>query len=250
MKEQLETIPVNEAFETEDECPFCYMEREVEQKTIRYVVGPAATYMEPEVRAATARVGFCAHHIKSLYDYGNHLGAALILQTYTASVLEELKQMAQTPQNPPKKSLFGKKPDREETPYWERLAARKHSCYICGKVDYNMARRFYTFFVLLKEPEFREKVLACKGFCMRHFGQLLQQAEEHLPNSQRQWFYETVYELMCRDMERVKGDLDWFVAKFDHRNASAPWNNSRDALPRTMQKIQGLYPSDPPYKEK
>ena len=82
MKEQLHTIPISEAFEMEDECPFCAMERDVEQRSIRYVVGPSATYMEPHVRAATARVGFCAHHLQSLYDYGNQLGAAMILQTY------------------------------------------------------------------------------------------------------------------------------------------------------------------------
>ena len=85
---------------------------------------------------------------------------------------------------------------------------------------------------------------------MRHFARLLKEAEEYLPDSQRDWFYRTVYDLMCTNLERVKNDLDWLVAKYDYRNASAPWGNSKDALPRTMQKIQGLHPSDPPYKEK
>ena len=248
MKEQLDTIPVNEAFESGDECPFCYMEREAEQKAIRYVAGPAATYMEPEVRAAVGRVGFCTHHMKALYDYGNHLGAALILQTHITSVLDELNAKAET--GPQKKSLFKKKVQPEETLYWETLSARAGACYICSKMEYNMSRRFQTFFALLKEPEFREKVLSCKGFCMRHFGQLLQEAQNHLPAKQLEWFYSAVYRLMCENVTRVKEDLDWFVAKFDHRNASAPWKNSQDALPRTMQKIQGLHPSDPPYKQK
>ena len=113
-----------------------------------------------------------------------------------------------------------------------------------------MSRRYHTFFVLLKEPEFREKVQNCKGFCVRHFARLLQEAENNLPDSQREWFYTTAYKLMCENMERVKEDLDWFVAKYDYRNASAPWKNSKDALPRAMQKLQGLYPSDPPYKDK
>ena len=47
MKEQLHTIPVNEAFEMEDECPFCAMERDVEQRSIRYVVGPAGWASAP-----------------------------------------------------------------------------------------------------------------------------------------------------------------------------------------------------------
>ena len=40
------------------------------------------------------------------------------------------------------------------------------------------------------------------------------------------------------------------VEKFDYRNASADWKNSRDAVSRSMQKLRGIYPADPPYKEK
>ncbi len=250
MKEQLYTIPVNEGFEAEDECPFCFMERAEEQRAIRYAVGPAATYMEPTVRAATGAVGFCSHHLKALYDYGNQLGAALLLQTHFASVLDELKEKAKNPDKPAKKSMFGKKPVSTNTPYWEILQSREDNCYICDKIEYNMSRCYHTFFELLKEEEFRNKVKNCKGFCVRHFARMLKEAERYLPESQKDWFYPTVYGLMVENMERVKGDLDWFIAKFDYRNASAPWENSRDALPRTMQKLQGLHPSDPPYKDK
>lgn len=31
MKEQLYTIPLNDAFAADDECPFCYIEQKVEQ---------------------------------------------------------------------------------------------------------------------------------------------------------------------------------------------------------------------------
>ena len=58
MKEHIQTIPVNEAFDAHDECPFCNMERTVEQRTIRYVLGAGASYMEPDVRTATDRAGF------------------------------------------------------------------------------------------------------------------------------------------------------------------------------------------------
>lgn len=250
MKEELYTIPVNEGFEADDECPFCFMEREVEHKAIRYVAGPAATYMEPTVRAATGRVGFCGHHMKSLYDYSNHLGAAMMLQTHMACLLDELKAKTENVEIPAKKGLFKKKEPTQDTPYWEILAARKHSCFICDKIEYNMSRHYHTFFVLIKDKEFRQKVEGCKGFCMRHFARLLQEAERYLPDSQREWFYSTAYNLTYHNLERVKKDLDWFIEKFDYRNASAPWGNSQDALPRSMQKLQGIYPSDQPYKEK
>ena len=35
MSEKLETIPVNDAFDSGDECPFCYLRRKAEQSTLR-----------------------------------------------------------------------------------------------------------------------------------------------------------------------------------------------------------------------
>ena len=249
MKETIYTIPVNEGFEAEDECPFCAMARTEEQRAIRYFAGPGASYMEPDVRASTDRAGFCAVHMKKLYDYGNALGAALMLQTYYAGLLEEMQSRLEDYDLQPQKGLFVKKrPQSDETPYWQRLRERVDSCAICEKVDYNMARYFETFFYLLKEPEFRQKVENCKGFCTRHFAQLMETAEGHLPNAQREWFLKTVPGLMLENLARVKEDLDWMIAKYDYRNASKPWGNSRDALQRAMQKLQGIYPADKPYK--
>jgi hypothetical protein len=83
---------------------------------------------------------------------------------------------------------------------------------------------------------------------VRHFSRLLREAEQSLPESQKQWFYETVFSLMEENLVRVKQDLDWLIAKYDYRNAGAPWGNSRDALQRAMQKLEGLHPADPIYK--
>ena len=249
MKEKLYTIPVSEGFETTDECPFCAMERNEEHRAIRYFAGPGASYMEPDVRASTDKAGFCGSHMKKLYDYGNALGSALMLQTYYAGLLEEMQAQLDDYELPPQKGLLHKKRiPAEGSPYWQRLQERLNSCAICEKVDYNMERYMETFFFLLKEPEFRQKVASCKGFCLRHFTQLLASAEEYLPNAQREWFLKTVPGLMLENMARVKEDLDWMIAKYDYRNASKPWGNSRDALQRSMQKLQGIYPADAPYK--
>ena len=249
MKEMLHTIPVNEAFDSGDECPFCYLERKAEQSAIRYAAGPGASYMEPDVRLETARRGFCREHSKKLYDYGNTLGAALMLQTHFECLQEDFRKERENFLLPEKKGLFPRKKKAAEDALWKRLAEKVSSCYICEKIDYNMGRYYATFFALLKEPEFRSKVEGCKGFCMRHFSQLLESAEESLPNAQRDWFYETVFSVMEENLARVKEDLDWLVAKYDYRNAGAEWKNSRDALPRTMQKLVGIYPSDPAYKD-
>ena len=247
MKETIYTIPLNEAFETTDECPFCHLERMTEQRTIKYVLGPGASYMEPDVRLATDREGFCGAHFKKMYDYGNSLGNALIMQTYFVSMFEEMVAEMDRFQKPGKRVIFAKKPT-EESSLVTWMRTKQSTCYICNKLEYNMDRYYATFYQLIKDQEFRSKVENSKGFCMRHFLALMEKAPTELPNSQIDWFYNTVFTLMRANLARVKGDLDWFVDKFDYRNSAADWKNSRDAVSRTMQKLQGIYPADPPYK--
>jgi len=246
MKEVIETSPVIEAFESGDECPFCYLERWAEQRAINYVAGPCASYMEPEIRAITDREGFCGNHLKKLYDYGNSLGNALIMQTHFIELNRELTEELRKFSPPAKRKLF-QKPEAPSLLNWVR--SRNHSCYLCSRVQNSMGRYIATFFSLIKNQEFRSKVESSKGFCLRHFEQLLEAATDHLSNGQSQWFYETIPSLMKESLARVQGDLDWFIAKFDYRNAAADWKNSKDAVSRSMQKLQGLYPADPPYKK-
>ena len=247
MKEHIDTIPVHEAYETGDECPFCHLERQVEQKAIRYTVGPGASYMEPEVRLATDSQGFCRQHFKKLYDYGNSLGNALMMQSYLIGMRKELDAQLDNVE-PPKKGLFSRK-QSEDMPILQWIRNKNGTCFLCSKISYNMHRYYATFFHLIKEAEFREKVENSKGLCMHHFEKLLEAAPEYLPNAQSQWFYETVGNLMRDNLARMQEDLDWFVDKFDYRNATADWKNSKDAVSRSMQKLKGGYPADGPYKQ-
>ena len=41
MKETIATIPLMNAFHADDECPFCYLEREAEQHAISFILGSA-----------------------------------------------------------------------------------------------------------------------------------------------------------------------------------------------------------------
>jgi hypothetical protein len=79
---------------------------------------------------------------------------------------------------------------------------------------------------------------------------MLDAAEKYLPNGQHDWFYGEIFKLEEKHLVRVKEDLDWLIAKYDYRNAGADWKNSRDALQRAMQKLQGSYPADGPYSDR
>ena len=137
MKEKLYTIPLNDAMNEQDECPLCFLERALLQKTMDFVLGSSSSYMESDVREKTDEAGFCRLHTKMMFDYGNALGNALILQTHMKKVREELhSQLAgYTPAG--KGGLFkritGKKSaEKDAVAAWTEK--REGSCYICERM--------------------------------------------------------------------------------------------------------------------
>ena len=69
MKEELYTIPLMDAFRAEDECPFCYIERAVEQDLMDFCLGAGSSYMEADIREATDKAGFCRAHFKKMFCF-------------------------------------------------------------------------------------------------------------------------------------------------------------------------------------
>ncbi len=252
MKEKLYTIPLNDAVNAGDECPFCHIERNIEQDLMDYVLGSAASYMESDTRDMTDRAGFCREHITKMYNYGNTLGNAWILKTHYRKVINEMNEVFKK-YSPAKISFKDKlsKDTEAKNPVAKWTRERDKSCYICNEFAKTYDRYMDTFFILFKDDEeFRKKVLEGKGFCLHHFGDLLEYGEIHLSDKQKQEYYPKLFELMRTNMERVFEDISWLIEKFEYQNKDADWKNSRDAVGRGMQKLRGSYPQDPPYTMK
>ena len=149
---------------------------------------------------------------------------------------------------PPKCGLLRKKQPVPESSLLTWMQEKQGSCFVCNQMQENMQRYFDTFFAMLKDGEFREKVEHSKGFCMHHFRVLVEESANSLPNSQREWFQKAIPALMQENLHRVKADLDRFVMKNDYRNAALPWENAMDAVCRGMQKLQGGHPADPVFR--
>lgn len=250
MNEKLYTIPLNDAVNANDECPFCYIERNVEQDLLDYVLGHAASYMEADTRDLTDKYGFCREHIRKMYDYGNTLGNAWILKTHYMHTISEMQSQFKK-YAPQKISLKEKltKGGEVKNPIKAWTQSKDKSCYICNEFSKMYGRYLDTFFYLYKEDaEFRRKVNEGKGFCLHHFGDLCEHAELHLSEREKEEFYPRMFELMETNMKRIYEDVSWLIEKFDYRNKDADWKNSRDAVGRGMQKLRGSYPADPPYK--
>lgn len=252
MKEKLYTIPLNDAVNANDECPFCYIERNVEQDLLDYVLGSAASYMESDTRDKTDEAGFCREHIKKMYDYGNTLGNGWILKTHYRKMIREMNEQFKK-YSPAKISFKDKmRPSSEcKNPIAQWTKERDKSCYICKEFAKTYDRYLDTFFILFKEDsEFREKIMNGKGFCLHHFGDLLEYGELHLSDKEKNEYYPKLFELMSTNMERLYEDISWLIEKFDYKNHDADWKNSKDAVGRGMQKLRGSYPQDPPYAMK
>ena len=252
MKEKLYTIPLNEAVDANDECPFCYIERDVEQNLLDYCLGSSASYMQADTRDMTDKYGFCREHIRKMYSYGNTLGNAWILKTHYRRTIAEMQE--QFKKYSPKKISFKEKLTggggaSNSVSEWTR--AKDGSCYICNRFKDDYERYLSAFFHLYStEPEFRAKIDGGKGFCLHHFGDICDYAETHLDEKEKKEFFPKMFDLMNKNMERLFEDISWLIEKFDYRNKDADWKNSRDAVGRGMQKLRGSYPADPLYTEK
>lgn len=253
MKEKLYEIPLNDAMDADDECPFCSLERKTEQELMDFVLGSCASYMESDTREATDQEGFCRMHQKKMFDYGNALGNGWILKTYYKRLLREMKE--EFDQRAPKKislkARFLRKDTCSSNPVEAWVKKKESTCYICDRFSRSYERYLEAFFQLYKRDEaFRKKLWAGKGFCLPHFADLCAGADRYLSAKERQEFYPAVFQIMEENMERVSGDIDWLIEKFDYRNREADWKQSKDAIQRGMQKLRGGYPADPPYKQR
>lgn len=254
MKEKLYTIPLNDAVNENDECPFCFIERKLERDMLNFVLGSSSSYMESDIREQTDKAGFCREHTKKMFDYGNTLGNSLILKTHYQKLRKEMHEQFQS-FTPGKSSFLGKfrrqGDGQEKNAIWRFCESKDCSCYICSGVRDTFDRYIETFFHLYaNDPAFKEKIKNGKGFCLHHFGVLCGSADHYLNDKEKADFYPAMFAVMERSFERIEEDITWLIDKFDYRNKDADWKNSKDALQRGMQKLRGGYPADAPHKAK
>ncbi len=236
MKEQLYTIPVNDAFDKDCECPICEMYRCLEKDAVEFTIGPS--YMEDDVRMETDRVGFCAQHIRMLYKSQNRLGMALILLTHLNRTIKEAEKVIKS-SKPTNSGFFRKK--AEVSPIKHFFDGLENSCYICNRISVMFERYLVTVFYLYRtDEEFRKKFHSSKGFCSKHYALLYELSSTHLHGKELEEFLHELNQLYLENMKRVRDDLEWFTDKFDYRFADEPWKNSKDALPRTVEKVNSI----------
>lgn len=254
MKEKIYTIPVSEAFEQDCECPVCLLEKKQEDRYTDYYLG--AALMEPDCRIETNKKGFCRRHFELLYNrQENRLGLALETDTHLREQITKLKGFSKAVHDAAKdikapNPLFGaltakffSKGQGQFEPaakLLEMLTKLEDSCTICDKLEHTMDRYLDVILYLWsREEDFRKLFASKKGFCMVHLKQLVAASIKYLKPHESTLFASLLLQQQVESLDRLEKELDWFTKKFDYRYNDAPWGNSKDALPRNIQKLKG-----------
>lgn len=253
MKERIYTIPINEAFDQDTECPLCLCERKLENDALEYTLGPAM--MEPDSRIETNKTGFCACHFTKLYNMQqNRLPLALVIDTHMSEQIRALEELYvkhdRALLKESEKGLLSSALDTVKgrkgaagnavEELMSKLSALESTCAVCDRMNDNMEKLIdNTLYLYSKEVDFKKKFQSAKGFCLKHVKMLLQNAQKEFSQAQLADFVRKLLPLELEALKRVQGDVNYFTKMFDYRSQGADWKNSRDAVPRSIEKLSG-----------
>lgn len=260
MKYHLDTIPIWDAYNEHCECPLCIIKNKLESDFIKSFSGGAV--MEPDIRIMVNEKGFCTRHFEMFYAKKMRLGLALMTHTNlretTRKTIVEWEKMKKPIENAKKlnavSDIAGKvvnkasgKTNIKSNKIYEVmqnvenfLDAKLNSCALCEKLVTNLERYSYTIHHLYNnDEEFLELYKESKGFCLEHFKLMMSIAREtQSPKKCALWLEDTL-QIMESNLNRLDEELKLFTIKFDYKNKDIPWGDSKDSLPRVLQKLTG-----------
>ncbi len=222
MKETIYTIPLTEAMEEDSQCAFCFLEDKLEQEQVEYALGPAM--MEPDYRILSNEKGFCRRHVEKMARGKKALPLALVLDTRADEVIKILESVRP---DAGKSGLFGKKENGYEK-LSETAEKLSGTCLICERIRATLEKFYHTFWYLYgKEPDFKERVLSGKGFCLHHFAGLLSAMDK--TGGKKEQFAKELYEMEMKVLYNMKEDVHGFTKQFDYRADKENWQGPKDA---------------------
>ena len=236
MKEKIYTIPVNEAYDTDCECPMCVLERNLEEDALGYTLG--AAMMEEDFRGHSDKTGYCNRHFSLLLSRQNKLPLALILDTHMQEIR---KKIAILEKHAPSGGggLFKKKGGAFTAETEETLRDISNGCVVCEKISATMERYAdVLIYMWLNDDAFRAKFDKSKGLCLKHT-MLLAKAAPKSASSHAGEFLSAVISKEKAELDRIQDDIHRFTQKFDYRNKDMDWGTAKDAPVRTIEKISG-----------
>lgn len=229
MKETICTIPINDIFMPKEGCPICRMESVLEEQYVNFITGDAM--MVPDVRIETNKKGFCHRHFSQMFEKGQKLPNALILESHLQEILDK---------HFPKK-LKGK-PDKKQL---EAIKTELDSCYVCDRIKSDMKHFMATIFVeWAKGEEFRKLYNEQPYICLKHYSFIMETAtgRNGIPSKHLADFHAETATLTKNYLESLKADITHFCSMFDYRSRGQEWGTSKDSIERSIEFLTGEKP--------
>lgn len=231
MRDDICTIPVSEVFEEQDGCPICRMRHIAEERILDYILGDAM--MEPDVRIATNKSGFCPEHLNKMMNRRGRLQLALMLETHIKEVNSNIFA----------KKLFGGAD--KKTKKIEKLS---DSCFICDKMDWGFNHMIETIYRCYeKERDFRTLFDNQPQFCMPHYEILMSGADKRKMPTYYKEFCASLTKITTDYIGTLCTDISKYCSMYDYRTSGekdADWGNSKTAVERTVAFLNGEIPKE------
>ncbi|MBR2040308.1 MAG: hypothetical protein IJ948_02885 [Clostridia bacterium] len=201
MRDDICTIPISEIFEENDGCPICRMYERAEKRIVEYILGDAM--MEPDVRIATNKVGFCQHHYDKMLSTRGRLQLSLMLQTH----IDEIN-----------KGVFSKNIFVPANNKSNRAKKISESCFICDKIEFGLSRMIETIYRTYEtERDFREMFNSQPQFCLPHFERLVAEFDKKKMRRYGSEFLQNLTRITSDYSKTLYDDISEYCTLYDYR---------------------------------
>lgn len=235
MKYKLETIPVWDALEQQEEpCLLCFLSSETEKRKISFYLGNSV--MNPETRVQVNSKGFCPDHYAMLAEAGKPHAVSLMAHTRFQETVKQL--------NGALADLEKVRSPRETKKTARRIASvmaeRDEGCLICESIGRSLDRYIYTYIYLWHSDEaFNKAATASRGICLHHFPKVLHMAPEVLSRKDIQPFCSAISISMKQWLNTTIEDVAWQTQRYKAEHAGKDWRGCEDAHRRTVYREIG-----------
>lgn len=213
MRDDICTIPISEIFEENDGCPICRMYERAEKRIVEYILGDAM--MEPDVRIATNKVGFCEKHYDKMLSTRGRLQLSLMLQTH----IDEIN-----------KGIFNKNLFSSATKKGEKAGKISETCFICDKIEFGISRMIDTIYRTYEtQRDFREMFNSQPQFCLPHFERLMADYDKRKMKRYGSEFVSNLTRITGDYSKKLYEDVSEYCKVYDYRSAGEKIQ-SEDAL--------------------
>lgn len=201
MRDDICTIPISEIFEENDGCPICRMYERAEKRIIEYILGDAM--MEPDIRIATNKVGFCNDHYDKMLSTRGRLQLSLMLQTH----IDEIN-----------KGIFSKNIFVPASKKSNKAKKISESCFICDKIEFGLSRMIETIYRTYEtERDFREMFNSQPQFCLPHFERLVAEFDKKKMKKYGSEFLQNLTRITGDYAKTLYGDISEYCTLYDYR---------------------------------